>query len=113
MLQVGDRVQIEDSADIDCHEAAWQYIKDHRQAVVKAIRARPAADTHQGLVEVALEFDDEFPGGHDCKNLCAPKRGQFVMGNNLSLCFDESRPTPLMTGPSFPEVDYNKLSQVL
>lgn len=88
---VGDKVFVEDSAEEDCHAEAWKSIKVQRYGIVKAVRhGRDTARLKRS--ELALEFPDDFAGGHYCTGVCLPKRGQFVMSNNVTLCFEDSRP---------------------
>lgn len=110
MFQIGDTVLIEDTAETDCTEVAWRFIQSHRKARVIAVRV----GTKPGLehIELALDFGEEFEGAHYCLILDT-RSGQFVMANNVSLCFEESRPVPLIEGPHFPAVDYAKLAKVL
>ncbi len=89
MFKVGDKVYVEDAADIDCTEKAWEYIKDHRVATVLAVR--PGRQPYITHTELALDFGEVFDGGHYCSSLCDSRRGQFVMANNVSLCFEDSR----------------------
>jgi hypothetical protein len=113
MFKIGDTVLIEDSAKDDCCEAAWPFIEGRRKAVVKDVRARDTVQPAPSDVELALEFETPFAGGHDCKGACAPRQGQYTMANNVSLCSGVSLTIPLLTGPEFPAVDNERLAKVL
>ena len=97
MLKVGDKVYVEDAADIDCTEKAWEYIKDHRVATVLAVR--PGRKPYITHMELALDFGEVFDGGHYCSSLCDSRRGQFVMANNVSLMFEASREVVTVPNP--------------
>ena len=102
MLQAGDNVFIEDSAQIDINFFAWLYISTHREAVVKQ---RMSFIEHDDAVPesehlYALEFSEDFQGGHNCQENCANHRGQFVAAKHLSLKFEESR--EVCTVPNIP-----------
>ena len=91
MFKVGDTVLVRSTGDIDCTAEAWKYISVHPKAIVKAVRVKDLREMRPGHTELALEFPDEFVGGHYCSALCARGRGQFVMAENVELCFEDSR----------------------
>lgn len=89
MFQPGDKVYVEKSGHVDVGFKALSFITDHPFATVKAL-AHEGSSTPEHRV-YALEWDTEFSGGIDCYGVCAPRRGQFVTGKHLSLCFEASR----------------------
>lgn len=93
MFQVGDKVWIEDSAQIDVGFIAWNYVNTHRYATIKSINKMhhkvPALP--EGEYVYCLEWDEEFSGGWDCQSVCASKRGTMISGKHLSLDFEASR----------------------
>ena len=98
MLQIGDKVYIEDSGQIDIGFLAWAYIKDHREAVVKqqmpfiALGVDLKGYTPRDVDYIyALEWAEQFSGGHNCHGHCIDGQGQFVAAKHLSLNFEESR----------------------
>ena len=90
MLQVGDKVFIEESAAIDLGFLARDYILKHPYATVKA-RMRFEKDVPESEVLYALEWPEQFSGGHDCQGTCLPGQGQIVTMKHLSLDFEASR----------------------
>jgi hypothetical protein len=94
MLQVGDTVYVEDSAQIDTCFLSWAFIKANPKAIVKAkMSFSSVGENSRAEAErlYAVEWDQDFEGGHTCQGTCKNKRGQFVTMKHLSLCFDESR----------------------
>jgi hypothetical protein len=93
MFQPGDKVFVENSAQIDVGYLAWFYVDKHRDAEVRQRMTYIEHDDKISEAEhvYAIEFAEEFPGGHDCQKNCAPHRGQFVAAKHLSLKFEESR----------------------
>ena len=89
MFRIGDRVNIEESAQFDVGFQAWSFVKAHPSATVRAC----IGDEHtpESQVMCALEWESEFSGGIDCQGTCAPRRGQYVMAAHLSLDFEGSR----------------------
>ena len=91
MFIPGDVVTLKESAEIDCCGISWPYISKHPQATVKAkcnsIIYRDVKPEDQGYV---LEWPEEFPGGHDCIGVAAPRRGQYVAAKHLDLDFEAS-----------------------
>ena len=97
-FKVGDVVYVEDSAQDDCTLDAWNYIVNHRKGtIVNIIANKTNTGTH---VQCAVEFEAEFPGGHYCSASVDTRRGQYVMAQNLSLCFEESREVVTVPQPS-------------
>jgi hypothetical protein len=92
MFQAGDKVWVEDSAQIDVSFVAWTYIDAHRYATITVkCDMLPADKGSAGDVVYCLEWPDEFDGGWDCHNACAKRRGQQIAGKHLSLDFEASR----------------------
>jgi hypothetical protein len=93
MFQPGDKVFIENSAQIDIGMLAWFYVNEHREAIVKQRMEYIEHDNNipeQDHV-YAVEFADDFQGGHFCQGNTSRNRGQFVAAKHLSLKFEESR----------------------
>ena len=88
MLQVGDIVEIEPSAEDDCTIEAWKTIQQNPHGVIRALVGNP--DKPASLMG-AVEFTAPFAGGIDCNHTCLPRQGQYIMSQNLSLCFEASR----------------------
>jgi hypothetical protein len=105
MFNVGDVVYVNDSADCDCTVTAWGYINTHRQAVVKAVRL--GARKKPENTELALEFEEDFAGGHHCGGVCLPQRGHFVMATSVELCFEASRAVV-----TIPNIGFHEKEQV-
>lgn len=96
MLQAGDKVYVESSAQIDIGFMAWSFVKAHPLAVVKqrmevAAIGNAASVCPEGEVVYALEWEEEFQGGHNCQGTTKDRSGQFVAAKHLSLCFEASR----------------------
>ena len=94
MLQAGDTVFVEDSAKIDVGFMAWSFVEANHLAIVKQRMEMLNPDKKEipeSEVIYALEWPVEFSGGHNCQGNCAERRGQFVSGKHLSLCFEASR----------------------
>ena len=90
MFQEGDSVIVEATAEEDCHYQAWKHIQQ-RKGIVRKVSRAYAGDNPQAAPLCYVEFDAPFAGGIDCHGTCKPRHGQFIMANNLSLCFEESR----------------------
>lgn len=90
MLQVGDQVFVEKSAREDVGFIAWSYVESHPTATVKQ-RMELSNVVPESETVYALEWPEEFSGGHYCQGTTANKRGQFVAAKHLSLCFEASR----------------------
>ena len=93
MFQPGDFVFVKDSAEEDVNGYAWNYIKEHREAVVTRVNvysdlSRPMPESEYHIV---CAWDEEFEGGWDCWGKCPPKRGQIITAKHLDLCFEKSR----------------------
>lgn len=91
MYKIGDIVFLEAGAERDIHPLAWPFLKNEK-GTVKSINQKDIGTKNQ-TVELVLEFPFEFPGGHYCMGVCEPRRGQNVMADQVSLCFEESRET--------------------
>jgi hypothetical protein len=95
VFQIGDKVFLEDSAQVDTGWLSWQsHIHDHRSGVVKSVMAS-AGQSDKPIPEneriYAVEWQEDFSGGHDCQRSCLPHRGQFITAKHLSLKFEASR----------------------
>jgi hypothetical protein len=90
MFQVGDKVFIEPSAQIDVGFLAWSFVKENPYATVRQ-RTDLRTTTAEHEVVYALEWDDDFSGGIDCCGACAPHRGQYITAKHLALDFEVSR----------------------
>lgn len=92
MFQVGDKVIVEDSAQIDIGFMAWDYVKAHPFATIKQ---RMAPSVLEGVSEsnivYAVEWPEDLQGGHTCQGTVEGKRGQFVTAKHMQLCFEDSR----------------------
>lgn len=100
MLQAGDVVFVESSAQIDVGFMAWSFISSHPKATVKQrMEFVGKQNVPESEVMYALEWDTDFSGGHACQGICTDHRGQFVSAKHLSLCFEESR--EVITVPQF------------
>jgi len=91
MLQVGDKVYIEDSAQIDIGFMAWSHIKAHPYAVVKHRMDFAGKELPESERVYALEWPEKFSGGHNCHGNCLDQQGQFIAYKHLSLDFEGSR----------------------
>jgi hypothetical protein len=109
MFKPGDVVYIEDSAGEDVAGHAWPHIETWREAVVRGIA--PFSYGREALPEsevvYALEWPEEFSGGHTCQNMCEGRRGHFVSGKHLTLQFEKSR--QVSTVPNIVNAPYHKL----
>jgi hypothetical protein len=90
-VQVNDIVTLDDATQEDCACFAWAYISAHRQGVVKAVlfadaQLRDGDAPRITEAQYAIQFPDEFPGGHYCGGACLPSRGQYVMAHHLRAC---------------------------
>jgi hypothetical protein len=95
MFLPGDKVYVEESANIDIGFMAWPFVSTHPCATVRAtVHVDPESETL-----CAVEWDEDFSGGIDCFGNCAPHRGQFVTAKHLSLDFEASR--EVVTIPKF------------
>ena len=89
MLQVGDVVDIFNSAECEVCGVAWAYIKAHPQATIKALVPLPENHVyHKGDQAYVLEWPEDFPGGHTCNNVATPRRGQFVSERHIDINFE-------------------------
>lgn len=91
MFEPGDKVFIELSAQDDVSFRAWDYIKNHLYATVKAKMQFGSKPAPILSTSYALEWPEEFDGGIDCYGKCLPRRGQFIECKHLSLDFENSR----------------------
>lgn len=92
MFQAGDKVWIEDSAQIDIGFLAWFYVNTHREAMVtQRMTFVGKDDVPESEHLYALEFGEDFDGGHNCQGNCVGRSGQFVAAKHLSLNFEDSR----------------------
>lgn len=89
MFQIGDKVTVEPSAQVDVGYLAWQYIHTHPVATVKHIFVESGVAVRDTII--ALEWDEPFPGGWDVYEICLPRRGQQITSKHLTLNFEESR----------------------
>jgi hypothetical protein len=89
-FQPGDIVTIADSVRPDIATVAWDYIKDHRRAVVRSKFEHPD-DLDDSLKCYSCEWAEDFVGGIDCWKTTKPKRGHFVTAKHIHLNFEESR----------------------
>lgn len=90
MFKPGDKVFIEDSAQIDVGFLAWSFVKENPYATVRR-RMDTRTDTAERDTVYALEWDDDFCGGIECFGACVPHRGQFITAKHLALDFEASR----------------------
>jgi hypothetical protein len=102
MFQVGDKVYVEDRAGEDLMPISLEYVETHRYAIVRDVFER------LGVQQLAVEFPDEFPGGHYCMQKIHTKSGAYFSSKNVSLCFEDSR--PVITVPNIE--GYEKEKQV-
>lgn len=96
MLKPGDYVYVEKSAFNDLGYQARLFVQRHPRAQVKMRMAfvndtGDVVDTPEQEMLYAVQWDEEFPGGHDCQGTCEPRKGQFITSKHLSLIFEESR----------------------
>ena len=92
MFQAGDKVWIEDSAQIDVGFLAWNFVNTHRYATVKSeYTGKTVLPLPEGEKIYCLEWDEEFSGGWNCFGACAEKRGMQISSKHLSLDFEASR----------------------
>lgn len=95
MFKLNDKVFVELSAERDVGFMAWSFVKAHPQATVKCgvrfVDEELQKKLAPGEEVYAVEWEESFPGGHDCHKACLPGHGQFVAGKHLSLRFEESR----------------------
>ncbi len=95
VYEVGDLVYVEKTAEADIGFLAWEYVKSHPRAIVKAHMIPGSSEFRSDVPSrehlYALEWAESFPGGHPCSGYCVDHRGQFVTAKHLSLCFEESQ----------------------
>lgn len=105
MLRVGDVVIVEKSARIDACFQAWSFIDSNPKALVKQKMeyVETGAPKPEGEELYALEWEQEFSGGHSCQGTCADRRGQYFAEKHLSLCFEESRDVQTVPNIEIPE----------
>jgi len=98
-FQVGDVVEVQESAREDVGTVAWQFVQHNPVAVVKGWQERPAVGTKANNEVVylprdrdyAVEWSIDFRGGHNCLGCTAERRGHWIGGQHLELCFEASR----------------------
>ena len=98
MFNVGDKVYVEDSAQVDVGFQSWSYINGHREATVKHKMefAALGVDLNGYIPQdkdyiYALEWPEKFSGAHSCQDHCAPNQGHFISAKHLDLRFEASR----------------------
>ena len=94
MFKEGDSVYIKDSAQVDIGGVAWNYIKEHRNAVIvctsqDATKLMPPLDEAETTYVVV--WFEPFKGGWTCWDQCLPGHGQIVTQKHLELNFEVSR----------------------
>ena len=119
-FEVGDKVLVQMSAQEDVGTVAWQFIDRNAVAIVKGFMPRPVTGTLAKNVlidgyrdkDYALEWPIEFRGGHTCLGNTAERRGQWIGGQHLELCFEASREVntvPNIQGYDAEDTKENKL----
>ena len=88
MFKSGDSVYLKDSAQEDVAGYAWNYIKDHRNAVILEGYVLCVEDEGSSLYVVV--WPEPFRGGWDCWTRCKPGQGQLVSQKHLELNFEAS-----------------------
>lgn len=92
MFQVGDKVFVNASAQIDVGFLAWDYVKAHPLAMIKQrMDFARNEDVPESEMVYAVEWPEDLQGGHTCQGTVEGKRGQFVAAKHLDLCFEASR----------------------
>ncbi len=107
-----DVVFLSDSVREDIGMLAWGYVQNHRRATVLDVLEYPEG-LEDDRKQYAVQFTDEFQGGHNCWGVSQPRKGQFVMAKHLSLAFEDSN-KEVQTVPNI-EADRldSRISQVL
>jgi hypothetical protein len=94
LYKVGDVVFLKDSCEVDIGTDAWlNYVNKHRQATVKFVQDSAAyCGYYKSGTMYAVEFYEDFKGGHSCHERTLKNRGQYVHEAHLELAnFEASR----------------------
>ena len=77
---LGKQIRLLSAAEVDT--SSFGFVKD----LIGTAKAVAVYDSRNGeTADVAVEFGDDIPGGHDCSGTCALHRGLWFGVNHIEI----------------------------